>query len=193
LLRSFFILFLSSTTSLGSQFLKLLVPDRAELVAMIAEFEDVPTTAVTVQVVDTEQESPHVLYTLVGMPQPPPVEQLPVQYKVLVHPPFQPWRWILGGRSGTKLPAPGVAASFGLTSASGDTSTEINTVIYGLAIPEAAEIVVTVRGETYVRDLRETSGYLILLPDQGISPGDIEELRIIDDQGNALLAPQHVS
>lgn len=168
------------------------IPERPEIIAMIAEFEEVPVEDINLHIVDDTHDYPYILYSLDGIPEPAPVDQLPVVYRALIHPRGEPWTWMLGGGARDELPKPGVAGTFGLTSTDGDTSSQINTVIFGVTNSEAAKVLVTIQDKTHVRDVSESGGYLILLPDKGFDPSTITEFRILDEDGNELPVPQHI-
>lgn len=163
---------------------------------MVAEHEDVPESAITLHVVDDTHEWPYILYSVDPevLPQPVPVNRLPVVHKAIVHPRAKPWEWILGGGGRSELPEPGVAASLSLSSCLGCSNSDVNTTISGVAVPEAAEITVTLQGlGSYTRDLRERTGYMILLPYEGVTPEYILDVQVIDEDGNELRAPAIVT
>lgn len=169
------------------------IPEPPELIEMISELEEVPIEDINLHVVDETHNTPYILYSLEGIPEPAPVDRLPVVYSALIHPRGEPWNWMIGGGARDELPKPEVAGSFGLTSADGDTSSQINTVIFGVTDAQAAKVLVTIQDKTHVRDVSESGGYLILLPDKGFDPSTITEFRILDEDGNELPVPQHIS
>ncbi len=55
--------------------------------------------------------------------------------------------------------------------------------------PGAASIEVTIDGQPYARDIRDSRGYIILLEQQGVSASMIDDVRVYDSEGNPLPAP----
>ena len=76
-----------------------------------------------------------------------------------------------------------------ILSAKGDTGSRINTKIYGVGGPGAASIEVTIDGQTYARDIRDSRGYIILLEQQGVRLTMIDDVRVYDSEGRLLPVP----
>ncbi len=168
-------------------------PSPTELPEIIANNEGVQPSEVQVLAYEVAHGVPAVLYRFTDQPfRAPGGIELPQPLKVsrLVHPLGRPWEWTEGGGYYGGQLKYGAAASFDLGSASGDTGTVINTMVFGMALPDVAELQLTIQGQRYIRDLRQSDGYILLLPDQGVTPDEITDIRVLDAAGHELPPPR---
>jgi hypothetical protein len=168
-------------------------PAPVDLPGIIAKNEGVQPSEVQVLAYEVSHGVPAVLYRFTDQPFRAPggigLNQ-PLKLSRLVHPVGRPWQWTEGGGFYGGQLKYGAAASLDLGSASGDTGTVINTMLFGAALPNVAEIQLTVHGQRYIRDLRQSDGYIILLPDKGVSPADVMDIRVLEADGHELPPPR---
>ncbi len=169
-------------------------PATSDVPGIIARSEGVDPTDVDVLVYAVKRGQPFVLYRLlngqIGRVRDPEIAKSQTnRLAELTHPGYHPWNWMEGGGRSVALPWGGGSVSVGLLSANGDIGSAINTEIYGATRPDVAEVQLTVNGQRYAQQVGPSGGYLFLMPDKGVTPGNITDMRILDHDGQELPTP----
>lgn len=161
-------------------FLTSAVPDQQEVVELIARQEQIDSAAITLHELNKDTASPYVLYSMDSTPG--------VTYRALGHQRGRPWNWQIGGGSHVGPPDAGEMVSIGFRSGT-DASGGGTTVIFGLVDSPAVAMDIRINGENYQKTVGESGAFLIIFEEPGLTPGHIQDFRLLDEHGNELAIP----